>query len=469
MTKSNKIWHPNFIEYMNFIVNHPNYDGLPIERKADGTFAWIATAQSSIGKARKEWCENKARELGFPLEAGVYAKVMREIHPTKWKVCQICGKSMSIYYHYPSANCLKAIEKTFGIQCSETDHISEVWDDLIKNGFSVDNVATFFIKYGKLSSVTASSTKDEIITKLEEQCRVHGLAVLSPGAMSNFPDRYDGFHTYNRCCRSIQDAGRSKENLKSYTRDRRAYEYWSDGNIQAANQFMGSAYFYGISADHIGPISLGFIHDSHYLRPMASSDNSTKRDRLQYEDIEEIIAIENSTKINAMSWFSQMLWDYIEENYKWNIELIPVYYRNALKQNMANYMFMLYVILNNTDDAGKSFLIKNVLSKNFDCFNYSYTFDDKGNIITKSERHYTDRSKEELDRYIRIAFDSVYSFQTKDNRNMKNDLTKTEMDCLHTLLDEIKDKEDYAYSHFVELNRRIQLRLINNLKKHATN
>ena len=39
---------------------------------------------------------------------------------------------------------------------------------------------------------------------------------------------------------------------------------------------------------------------------------------------------------------------------------------------------------------------------------------------------------------------------------MKNDLTKTEMDCLHTLLDEIKDKKDYAYSHFVELNRRIQ-------------
>lgn len=469
MTKSNKIWHPNFIEYMNFIVNHPNYEGLPIERKADGTFAWISTAQSAIGKARKEWCENKARELGFPLEAGVYAKVMREIHPTKWKVCQICGKSMSIYYHYPSANCLKAIKKTFGIQYSETDHISEVWDDLIKNGFSVDNVATFFIKYGKLSSVTASSTKDEIITKLEEQCRVHGLAVLSPGAMSNFPDRYDGFHTYNRCCRSAQDAGRSKENLKSYTRDRRAYEYWSDGNIQAANQFMGSAYFYGISADHIGPISLGFIHDSHYLRPMTSSDNSTKRDRLQYEDIEEIIAIENSTKINAMSWFSQMLWSYIEENYKCNIELIPNYYRNALKQNMANYMFILYIILDNTGDAGKSFLIKNVLSKNFDCFNYSYTFDDKGNIITKSERHYTDRSKEELDRYIRIAFASVYSFQTKDNRNMKSDLTKTEMDCLHTLLAEIKDNEDYAYSHFVELNRSIQLRLINNLKKHATN
>ena len=32
---------------------------------------------------------------------------------------------------------------------------------------------------------------------------------LSPGAMSNPPDRLDGFHTYNLCCRSKQDTGRS--------------------------------------------------------------------------------------------------------------------------------------------------------------------------------------------------------------------------------------------------------------------
>ena len=148
---------------------------------------------------------------------------MREIHPTKSKVCQICGKSMSIYYHYPSANCLKAIKKTFGVQYSEIDHISDVWDDLVKNGFSFEYIANFFIDYGRLSSVTVSNTKEEIIKKLEEQCRINGSTVLSPGAMSNFPDRYDGFHTYNRCCRALQDAGRSKENLKSYTRDRRAF------------------------------------------------------------------------------------------------------------------------------------------------------------------------------------------------------------------------------------------------------
>ena len=47
--------------------------------------------------------------------------------------------------------------------------------------------------------------------------------------MGNPPDRLDGFHSYNRCCRGTSDKGRFKENLKRYGDDRRAYENWSDG------------------------------------------------------------------------------------------------------------------------------------------------------------------------------------------------------------------------------------------------
>ena len=56
MAKSDKVWHPDFLEYMEYIVNHPNYSGLPIKRKNDGSLAWVATAQSDIGKARIAWC-----------------------------------------------------------------------------------------------------------------------------------------------------------------------------------------------------------------------------------------------------------------------------------------------------------------------------------------------------------------------------------------------------------------------------
>ena len=76
---------------------------------------------------------------------------------------------------------------------------------------------------------------------------------------------------------------------------------------------MGSTFFEGTSADHIGPISLGFVHDPRYLQPMPGGDNSAKRDRLQYVDIAHAIEVEKRTGVGAMSWFSQLLWDYIKE------------------------------------------------------------------------------------------------------------------------------------------------------------
>ena len=32
--------------------------------------------------------------------------------------------------------------------------------------------------------------------------------------MGNPPDRLDGFHSYNNCCRPTADKGRSDENMK---------------------------------------------------------------------------------------------------------------------------------------------------------------------------------------------------------------------------------------------------------------
>ena len=220
---------------------------------------------------------------------------MLAIHPTKWKVCQTCGREMSLYYHYPNANFLRSLNGTFGTAFTECDHIGDIWDEPIENGESEMTVAAFLIKKGGLTLEPFSAARDEVIDALELACRKGDKKCLGPGAMSNFPDRYDGFHTYNRCCRAAQDKGRSKENLRSYTKDRRAYQYWSDGNIHAADQFVGSGFFKGTSADHIGPISLGFVHDPRYLQPMSGSDNSAKRDRLSCADIEKIAETQQRT------------------------------------------------------------------------------------------------------------------------------------------------------------------------------
>ena len=462
MSRKTREWHENFLEYMEFIIKHPAYRGLAITKKQDGTWSWFGTKKTKIGQDRIKWCEEKAKELGYPIQPGVYAEVMREIHPTKLKVCQTCGEEMSIYYHYPGANLLKSLEKEFQLTFKETDHISDIWDTLLLNGFSNFDISKFLIEKSGLDLKPEKISKEQLIEEIELLCRIKGKRLLSPGAMSNFPDRFDGFHTYNRCCRSVQDKGRSKENLKSYTRDRRAYEYWSDGNIHAANQFMGSKYFYNVSADHIGPISLGFIHDPRYIQPMDSSDNSAKRDRLQVEDVELLIEIENQTEISPISWYSLSIWEYIKNNYKQNPNKVATIYRNALKQNMSNFMYVIWHILENCSKDGQNFIEKALLKENYKTFNFDYTFNSKGDIIKETPRNFTERSKNETDRYKRIAIDSIYEYMEKDNRNINPHLTKEEYLELDILCKSISNSDSFesSYAKLNQLIQNIQNRLI---------
>ncbi len=457
MARESKELHVDFINYMEFIVEHPNYNGLPIKRKKNGELSWFAPANTSIGALRKKWCENKALELGFPIQPGVYSKVMLEIHPTKKKICQTCGNEMSLYYHYPSSNFVKSINQMFNSTYCKLDHISYICQDLQSAGYSEDAIKAFLISKSSLSIDPYNSSIEEIIYAIENLCRNEGKKLLSPGAMSNFPDRYDGFHTYNLCCRSKEDKGRSKENMKSYTKDRRAYEYWSDGNIHAANQFMGSSHFDNTSADHIGPISLGFVHDPRYLTQMNKSDNSSKRDRLLIEDVDSIIKIHKKTNVYPISWFSSLIWEHIVNNYKHNPEKVESLYRNTLKQNMSNFMFILYVILNKCHPYGERLLTTLYLSKNYECFNYDYEFDTLGNIVTQDDRHHTERTKDEFSRYVRIAMDAVQNFNNKENRNVKPSLDDEDLLALDNICNLINKECKFDIYEFSEIENNLNL------------
>ena len=465
MTKKERFWHPNFLKYMDFIIHHPNYSGLKIDKKIDGTYSWIAPAKSETGQQRIVWCKQKALELGIPIQPGFYADVMLAIHPTKWKICQTCGKKMSLYYHYPNTTFLKALNGQFGFSFTVCDHISDIYNTLINNGINEDELKKFLIDKGNLSINPSTTSKEKLISALEIACRKGGKKCLGPGAMSNFPDRFDGFHTYNRCCRASQDKGRSKENLKTYVKDRRAYEYWSDGNIHAANQFMGSSFFEHTSADHIGPISLGFIHDPHYLQPMSSSDNSSKRDRLQINDIKKLISIENHTGVCSMSWYSKKIWEFIKANYSKNPNKISKEYRDALKQNMSNYMYILGFILKECNGKGAFFLETAFLEPKFKYFKYSYTCNENGEIINSSKRHFTDRNRDDVCRYVRIAFEAVADYNYKENRQRSQLLTEYELNILISICRDINSSCNITYikAKLESLLDCIQTRIIRSL------
>lgn len=416
-------WHPKFIEYMKFIVNHPNYKGLAINKTTD-SYGWVTTKQSEIGKKRLDWANQKAKELNIKEEPGYLRKIMFEIHPTKMKVCQICGKTLSLDYIYLNKSFILSLKKKFNYNFNELDSIYDVVHFLKNKGIDENTLKIYLITIFYIDSKTDDSI-NVIIKNCIKKCVEGSSKYLGPGAMSNFPDRFDGFHTYNRCCRSKEDTGRSKENLNTYNKDRRAYEYWSDGNIFAANKFMKSNFFIGASADHVGPISLGFIHDPRQLRKLNKRDNSAKRDRLQYNDIIELEKIEDINNICVINWYSDLIWDYIKHNLDKtsNLEI----FRKMLKINLQYYMELLWNIVNKCGNKGKNYLIRNFLEPKYNDFKFDYEFNELGQIISKTPRHETEASRKEFDRFVRISFESVYEFHEKENRKTNIHFTPKQM------------------------------------------
>ena len=128
-------------------------------------------------------------------------------------------------------------------------------------------------------------------------------------------------------------------------------------------------------------------------------------------------------------------------------------------------MHILWCILTCCGELGKSFLKKSFLEPNYHYFNYSYKFDDDGQIISKEPRHFTDRNNEETERYVRIAFDSVLEFESKNNRKTPIDLISEEEDCIRQICQRIRYFENTAdiKKDIEKLVECIELRLIQSL------
>ena len=87
------------------------------------------------------------------------------------------------------------------------------------------------------------------------------------------------------------------------------------------------------------------VHDPRYLQPMQGNRNSSKRDRLSMEDLDKILEVEKRTGIYPASWYVKKVWEYIKANYKAHPEKIETIYRDSMKQNMTNFMHLLYAII----------------------------------------------------------------------------------------------------------------------------
>ena len=254
--------------------------------------------------------------------------------------------------------------------------------------------------------------------------------LLSPGAMSNAPDRFDGFHSFNLCCRSKADTGRNASNLRSYITDRRVFEYWSDGDWIAADRLMGIINVdfskcpsadggYGPStADHIGPLSLGFMHRPEF-RLLTKAANSAKNNRMSYADVLHLRKRESEGE-NVITWYAKPLWDLRKKDVVDGETSLRL--SKLLRDNQRNAIRLLHEFLNH----GYFTFLASLLNlsyadyaviefENLHINDYLTCFD----RIYKLPRD-TKYASEQKARRLRISFDALVNYGVKGNRHAFN-------------------------------------------------
>lgn len=436
-----------FLQYEEEIVSHPAYSGMPDLRHDDGSIQWEAPSNRGAGEfqfshdKRYQWWIQKANEVGISTDEDKWiSKVAKKIHPTKLHPCKVCGRVMDIRYCYLSSNFMKRVQKLpffdGSIEMDETTHIIDFISTYTDTyGDQAYKYIPDLLKCAQIKSfpklgcdLSAWSSWIESVYIPSEP------SMLSPGAMSNPPDRLDGFHTYNRCCRHKADKGRSKENLASYSTDRRAFENWSDGNWITANKLMGfissnaemkkehcandgngQKHPRPCSADHIGPISLGFCHRPEF-QLLCKPCNSAKNNRMYYTDVLHLIAIE-STGESVATWYADAIWQLCKSKVTDKESALRL---SRIMRDNRNVAMML---LHDFFDNNEFLFLLSLLNLQYADYEYSIVPGStkiNNQIVTvdfsvkSSTLKYVNIQKT---RKIRVAFSSLDEYAKKENRN----------------------------------------------------
>lgn len=436
-----------FLQYEEEIVNDPVYAGMPDLRHDDGTIQWEAPSNRGSGvfqfshDKRYQWWINKASEVGINTSEDKWiSKVAKKIHPTKLHPCKVCGRIMDIRYCYLSANFMKRVKKLpFYDEQVDMDEITHI----------TDFIASFTDTYGdkaydalpellKCSQVKSIPTLPHDLSSWTDWINSEYIpkepSMLGPGAMSNAPDRLDGFHTYDRCCRPTADKGRSKENLASYSTDRSAFENWSDGNWIQANKLMGyinsnselkkqqcanhstgSFHPRPCSADHIGPISLGFSHRPEF-QLLCKPCNSAKNNRMYYSDVQHLISVEEGGS-TVTTWYAAPIWQRCKQKVYDKESALKL---SRIMRDNRNIAMMLLADFVKHDEF---LFLLTLLNLNYADYDYEIdpaTLNVNNQIVTvqfiskPSTLRYVNIQKI---RKIRVAFSSLIDYANKENRN----------------------------------------------------
>jgi len=445
MAKKPKFGHEKFVEYTKAIVEDPAFAGMPDVLGKKNSIQWEAPSNRSGGqfqythRDRLAWWKAKAKSIGINSDENNWiSRTAKTIHPTKKKPCKNCGAELYIAYRYPKKTLADRIKKLpFVPPVFEVSPIEDICDlvDRMHASFG-DQVFSALPKILLTSSISVpeiSPTVEAWKEYLLKDYIPHEPATLSPGAMSNAPDRLDGFHSFNRCCRGTSDKGRTKENLQTYSTDRRTFEYWVDGDWIAADRLMAivksdktiksqpcfnfatpGKHPVPCQADHIGPISLGFCHRPHF-QLLCKSCNSAKNNRMYASDIATLLKEESSGE-TVVSWWAKDIWD-ARKGSATNGDL-ALRLSKMMRDNRHTYMAVLRSIF----DGGHLTYLASLLA--LECADRIPKFEGlqiSGHLTKYSDlvfyRRTSKYAEEQKARRIRVAFQALSAYHKKQNRN----------------------------------------------------
>lgn len=315
-----------YIQYINMIADSPVYSGLPAIREPDGKINWQCSSGKTTSfyknfEGRFRWWVNKADELGIPGTENSDDRLTiaaRMIHPTKKKVCLVCGRERYVGYMYINSNLAKAWNSIVGKELfQKIMPVHEATQELI-NSIGIKKTREIILH-------TFPEKKNDIILfdhgQLEaffSKTQFIRTTKLSPGYMGDCPHRLDGIHDYCLYCRKKNDPGRSDENMRTYNHDRRAFMWWAEGDWKTADTLYNSATsgtcincgetVSKISPDHVGPLSCGFKQNA-FFEPLCGRCNSAKNRRFTFDNVLSLIDYERKTKESVASWQVRSLWD----------------------------------------------------------------------------------------------------------------------------------------------------------------
>ena len=429
-------WNKEFVDYMVAIATHPNFKGMPDAVKDDGKIQWEAPSNRSSGKyqythqSRLNWWREKAKDLGIQPDSNQWiSKTAKAIHPFGSKPCKRCGQSMEISYCYPNGNFRRRLTKlTKGhMECGQVENLEGLISRMVDVlGLNSLNLVPRLLETGNIKPPAHGENLETWLQWIREDYIPSEPSMLSPGAMSNAPDRFDGFHSFNLCCRKRADSGRHDANMRSYSTDRRVFEYWSEGNWIAANRMMGlvNSKFRDEpsadggegppSADHIGPISLGFSHRPEF-RLLSQAANSAKNNRMTLWDVEHLRESE-SLGGEVASWYAKPLWDLRKDSVESDETALRL--SKLMRDNQRNAMRLLACL----HKAGSFAFLASLLELEFADYDFEFEGLVVEDYVTKYDRvsespRETKYAEEQKARRLRVGFDALKDYSDKDNRH----------------------------------------------------